>query len=322
MKPLIKLHCADVLTLYDKWSEPTCIVSDGAYGLDLFPSDPKTITGLIEWYHPHVEAWSRRATPSTTLWFWNTEIGWATVHPLLAANGWEYRSLNVWDKGVAHIAGNCNTQTMRKFPVVTEVCAHYGRAERFVGPSGQDFSINDMQTWLRNEWIRSGLPMYLANEACGVKNAATRKYLTACHLWYYPPPEMFAAMAAYVNRHGEARGCPYFSLDGKTVVSAAAWERLRAKFYCPMGVTNVWAEPAVRGDERVKIGGRAMHTNQKPLALLERLIRASTDEGDVVWEPFGGLCSVAVAAKAAGRKCLSAEIVPEFHEAALRRGIR
>jgi len=50
--------------------------------------------------------------------------------------------------------------------------------------------------------------------------------------------------------------------------------------------------------------------------LLDRIIRASSDPGDVVWEPFGGLCSTAVAAYRAGRSCYSAEILPAFYELA------
>ena len=42
----------------------------------------------MEWYRPHVETWSRAARPATTLWFWNTELGWATVHPLLRDVPW------------------------------------------------------------------------------------------------------------------------------------------------------------------------------------------------------------------------------------------
>lgn len=44
------------------------------------------------------------------------------VHPLLARHGFEYEQTIVWDKGVAHIAGNVNGATIRRFPVVTEVC--------------------------------------------------------------------------------------------------------------------------------------------------------------------------------------------------------
>ena len=53
-----------------------------------FPGDPPTPEELPEWYEPHIMAWSDRAVPLTTLWFWNTEIGWANVHPLLVKYGW------------------------------------------------------------------------------------------------------------------------------------------------------------------------------------------------------------------------------------------
>src|SRR6266478_5760109 len=58
-------------------------------------------------------------------------VGWATVLPLLVKHGWEYRCCNLWDKGMSHVAGNANTQTLRKFPVVTEVCVHYVKAANF-----------------------------------------------------------------------------------------------------------------------------------------------------------------------------------------------
>ena len=72
-------------------------------------------------------AWSRYARPATTFWFGNIEVGWATVHPLLVENGWDYVQVITWDKGVAHIAGNVNGKTIRRFPVATEVCAFYQR---------------------------------------------------------------------------------------------------------------------------------------------------------------------------------------------------
>ena len=74
------LVLGNALDHYDAWPSPTVIVSDGAYGVSGFPGDPPTPEGLADWYAPHVAAWSRRALPSTTLWFWGTEIGWATVH--------------------------------------------------------------------------------------------------------------------------------------------------------------------------------------------------------------------------------------------------
>ena len=315
------IHFDRAEALYALWPTPTCIISDGPYGLSGFPGDLHTATKLSEWYRPHVAAWSKRATPQTTLWFWNSELGWATVHPILVEHGWEYRACHVWDKGIGHAAGNSNSETLRKLPVVTEVCVQYIRRAEFE-VNGQ---VMTMQDWLRHEWIRSGLPMYRANEACGVTNAATRKYLTADHLWYYPPPEAFERMAKFVNEHGTREGAPYFAVGGR-VITAEEWARLRAKFNCPIGVTNVWNHPQVSGEERVNGTRQAMkwkykslHGSQKPLKLIMLTITTCTDAGDVVWEPFGGLCPVAVCSLDLNRQSFSAEIIPEFYTAAVRR---
>jgi len=312
----VTLHCDDSLNLYERWPTPVCIVSDGAYGVSGFPGDPPTHNGLASWYRPHIEEWTKKATPLTTLWFWNTEVGWATVHPVLVELGWEYVACHVWNKGMGHIAGNSNTKTLRQFPIVTEVCAQYVKPATFdIGGSNVS-----MQAWLRHEWLRSKLPMYLANKACGVKNAATRKYLTSDHVWYFPPPEAFASMAHYLNTKGDPNGRPYFSLDGQHSLSASEWERMRSKFHCKFGINNVWNEPAVRGQERLKgIGAKCLHTNQKPLKLLELIIEASTDPGDMVWDPFGGLCSTSIAAHKLNRRSVSAEIERIFFLAASNR---
>ena len=317
------IHHDHAEALYDRWPEPTCIVVDGPYGVAGFPGDLPTVDNLTEWYRPHVDAWTRRSTPLTTLWFWNTEVGWATVHHVLVESGWDYRACHIWNKGLGHIAGNANTRTLRKLPVTTEVCVQYVRRAEFQSQDGEPLT---MQEWLRSEWQRSGLPMRLANDACGVKNAATRKYLTADHLWYYPPPESFSAMAKYLNRHGGKHGRPYFSIDGRKPLTAAQWAKMRAKFDCPTGVTNVWTQPHVGGAERVngqrermKWKYRSLHGSQKPLNLVELTIETTTDAGDAVWEPFGGLCPAAVASLSLGRVCHSAEIVREFYIAAAQR---
>lgn len=164
------LYGGDALAIYDAWDAPTCIVSDGPYGLGKFPGEANTHDGLAEWYYPHVAEWTRRSSATTTLWFWNSELGWATVHPVLIANGWQYEECCVWDKGIAHVAGNCNSKTIRGVPVVTEVCVRYVRVATFETAKGNRLPIKE---WVRAEWARSRLPMSRSNEACGVKNAAT-----------------------------------------------------------------------------------------------------------------------------------------------------
>jgi DNA modification methylase len=309
----IMLFYGDSLGLYERWARPNVIISDGGYGILGFEGDTSDHFGLPRWYEPHIAAWAKWALPSTTLWFWNSEIGWAAVHPTLEKYGWRYVNCNIWNKGKAHIAGNVNTTKIRRFPVVTEVCVQYVREVRV-----QELTLKE---WLLAEWRRTGLRLRQANEACRVRDAAVRKYLDQTHLWYFPPPEAVARLAAYANRHGDPAGRPYFSLDGRRSVQEADWSLLRSKFYCPHGVTNVWDRPPVNGNERVKVvnGGRAVHLNQKPLDLIERIIAASSDEDDVVWEPFGGLFTACIAAHQLKRRAFASEIDSTYFQLGLRR---
>ncbi|WP_443094838.1 DNA methyltransferase [Rothia koreensis] len=319
------IHVGDAQDAYDSWPRPDCIISDGAYGVRGFHGDTTDEAGLQEWYLPHIKAWTEASRPGTVLWFWGTEVGWATVHPELRDHGWDYVQTVTWDKGLSHIAGNVNGRTIRRFPVVTEVCVMYQR--RFEVKVQQD--TLDAQAWLRNEWKRSGLPMYLANEACGVKNAATRKYLTSDWLWYWPPGEAVEAMAEYCNENGFESKRPYFSLDGIRSVRATEWDSYRYPWNHVHGLTNVWTRPPLHDRERMKgsmkrsaprvykpTKASTTHLNQKPLELMERIIHATTGPGDVVWEPFGGLGTGSVAAVALGRKACFAELDPYFAELA------
>lgn len=311
----LKIFNADVCNLYADWPKPIVIISDGPYGINGFSGDLPVPVGLAEWYEPHIRAWSEKSTPQTTLWFWSTEIGWATVHPVLAKYGWEYRACHIWDKGLAHAAGNTNSKTLRKLPIVTEVCVQYVKKPVFHVAN----RTLTMQEWLRQEWQRTGLPLSRTNEVCGVKNAATRKYFTKDHRWYFPPPEAFEKIVTYANQYGKESGKPYFSIDGKTPLTKSEWETYRSKFYCPLGITNVWRVPPVNGSERIKNGSKALHANQKPLQLIELTISLSSEEGDVIWEPFGGLCTTAVAAYNLNRRCFSAEIDEKMYHRAVTR---
>lgn len=310
----INLFKGNSLDYYDEWESPTTIISDGAYGILGFEGDTSDHMGIPAWYEPHVKKWSEAATAQTTLWFWNSEIGWATAHPILEKYGWRYVNCNSWNKGKGHIAGNVNTAKIRRFPVVSEVCVQYVFEAK----------VNELllRDWLRSEWKRTGLPMKKANEACGVKDAATRKYFDKGHLWYFPPPKAFERMVVFANIHGNENGKPYFSYDGVEPMTAFEWDKMRAKFNCPHGYTNVWERGSLRGNERIKspkTNSKAAHLNQKPLDLMRLIIESSTDEGDVIWEPFGGLFSASLAASMLNRRSYACELDSDYFNLGLKR---
>lgn len=78
---------------------------------------------------------------------------------------------------------------------------------------------------------------------------------------------------------------------------------------------NVWHFPRVR----FKMTEYQKHPSQKPEALLERIIRASSNENEVVFDPFGGSFTTAAVAQRLGRRSISIECNPKYVQAGMAR---
>ena len=300
----INLYNSPVEKMYDQWPSPDLIFSDGPYGLNFFDEDYSSKKKMLNWYIPHIEAWSMRASYKTVLLFCGREISWATMHPVLEKNGWIYRQLIIWDKGLSHIAGRVNSKTQRTLPITTEVVGFYCRP-----PVYADKDMEEAQNYLRSEWIRSGIPISKANGACGVKNAATRKYLTADNMWYPPPIDKLHKLMTYANANGKIDGWPYFNRISEYTDKMQSGDKMRDWYYfsLPIGLTNV-----------IRCHSKATgHPNAKPFEFLISLLRPFICEGMTFWEPFGGTCSASIAASRMGAKCYAAEINKKYYNSAI-----
>lgn len=78
---------------------------------------------------------------------------------------------------------------------------------------------------------------------------------------------------------------------------------------------NVWQIPRVR----YRMAEYENHPTQKPVALLERIILASSDPGELVLDPFSGTFTTAFVAKQLGRCSIGIEIEEEYVKIGLRR---
>ncbi len=78
---------------------------------------------------------------------------------------------------------------------------------------------------------------------------------------------------------------------------------------------NVWDFSRVR----FKMEEYENHPTQKPKELLERIILASSNVGDIVLDPFSGSFTTSSVAKELGRKSIGIEINKEYYKIGLRR---
>ena len=61
------------------------------------------------------------------------------------------------------------------------------------------------------------------------------------------------------------------------------------------------------------------HPTQKPLGLLDRIIKASTKEGDLILDPFNGSGTTGLVAKMLNRKYIGIEQEEEYLDLSIRR---
>ena len=81
-----------------------------------------------------------------------------------------------------------------------------------------------------------------------------------------------------------------------------------------------WMMPICNGKERLKKeNGKKVHSTQKPEALLHRIILATTNKGDAVFDPFLGTGTTAVVAKKLGRNYYGIEKDLKYFKAAQER---
>lgn len=78
---------------------------------------------------------------------------------------------------------------------------------------------------------------------------------------------------------------------------------------------NVWEFSRVR----YRMDEYENHPTQKPIALLERIIKASSNEGDIVLDPFSGTFTTCYVAKELNRNCIGIELQDEYVKIGLRR---
>ncbi len=85
----------------------------------------------------------------------------------------------------------------------------------------------------------------------------------------------------------------------------------------PLGkrMHDVWRIPTINNMAKERTG----YPTQKPLALLKRIIKASSKEGDVVFDPFCGCATTCVAAQQLQRKWIGIDIEAQAAELLVQR---
>jgi adenine-specific DNA-methyltransferase len=90
------------------------------------------------------------------------------------------------------------------------------------------------------------------------------------------------------------------------------YSKLAQTFNPQMGLTDIWRDIDFYQEKR-------FHPTQKPLKLIKRLIQASSNQGDVVLDPFGGSGVSALASLVLKRQFITIELDDSFYQTIVER---
>ena len=243
-------------------------------------------------YYAWCEQWiaelGRVAKWSASFWLFGFPQQLTTLLPVIERAGFTFRQQIVVNKGMQAVAGRTSDK-LKMFPTATESIFffHYEARDH----------IRDL---LQAERKRLNM------KGCDV-NGYLGKAITG--------GGTFACVASE-KKPREHRVYPTRSDWTKLqeIMNLPEYDDLVYTFNLPRGLTDVWDDINFYDRKVTKI-----HSTQKPVALMERLVLASSNAGNSVLDIFAGSGSTAVACKMHGREFLGCEIDSEYYTKSLER---
>jgi DNA modification methylase len=271
-------------------------------------------------------AWWRAFRPhaedNASAYIWgNAEELWRLwyVGGLSKSERLTFRNEIVWDKKTAGAGGisHMGAEGFRQYPCSTERCLFFMLGE-------QGFNTNADNYWEGWEPIRKYLNDEM--EKCGgtknwkaaLGNQMGGHYFTKSQ-WCFPTEEAYKKLQAFGK--GDAFKREHDELKREHDELKREHDELKREFYGTRAyfdnthdnMTDVWEFNRVTGEKRHG------HATPKPIEMMARAIKSSTQDGGLLVEPFLGSGSTLIAAEQLGRKCYGMEISPAYCDVIVQR---
>ena len=244
----------------------------------------KTEKDYVEWSLKWIKEVSRILRIGGTFYCFGYFRTLALLVPHLEDMGLELRQQIILDKGMRAVSGRA-TKKYKIFPNVTESIL-------FIIKDNKQF----VKPFLKERQKALGLTAKQINEALGVKSNGGGMWSiytgkNVCE--QFPTEELWNKLSSILDFE-----MPY--------------NKVAQTFNPQMGYTDVWADIDFYKEKH-------LHPTQKPLKLIRRLIEASSNEGDIVLDPFSGAGSTQLSSIQLKRHYIGIELDEGYYKIGLNR---
>ena len=244
----------------------------------------KTEKDYVEWSLKWIKEVSRILRIGGTFYCFGYFRTLALLVPHLDDMGLELRQQIILDKGMRAVSGRA-TKKYKIFPNVTESIL-------FIIKDNKQF----VKPFLKERQKALGLTAKQINEALGVKSNGGGMWSiytgkNVCE--QFPTEELWNKLSSILDFE-----MPY--------------NKVAQTFNPQLGYTDVWTDIDFYKEKH-------LHPTQKPLKLIRRLIEASSNEGDIVLDPFSGAGSTQLSSIQLKRHYIGIELDEGYYKIGLDR---
>ena len=208
----------------------------------------------------------------------------ALVVPHLESLGLELRQQIIIDKGMRSVSGRA-TKNYRMFPNTTE-------SVLLITKDNKQF----LKPFLKKLQENKNLTSKEVNEKLGTSS-------NGGGMWSIYTGKNVCEQFPTKNAWVKLQNALEFDLD---------YHKVSQTFNAQIGLTDVWTDINFYDENRI-------HPTQKPIKLIERLILASSNENDLIVDPFGGSLSTGISCYKNNRNFISIEMDKTYFEKSIER---
>lgn len=295
------------------------VVTDPPYniGKDYWDS----IEGYVDWCVEWLLECQRVLKPNGVLYVWHNDMEQIAqlMEAIRTKTAFRFISFIVWKKDWYRTFSwkNRKEGEQRSFFNICEYCLHFfnfkGKTNKKDRTGLQAIyddpnSFASLKSWYRSEKQRLGLTdkdIRTKYEQVTKKRAHMVRHYFADFQFDIPTQKIWESVFVPL---GFSKN--YEELRREYEELRREYEELRPVHKISGDCSNVF---------QGKVTGERLHSCQKPLTIIEKLVRCSSREGDVVLDPFMGSATTAIACMHTGRHYIGFEFDAKNHEKAINR---
>ena len=302
---LLQGDCLQVLkTLEDKSVD--LILTDPPYNIGKTKWDK--VPNYIEWCGKWFIECQRVLKDNGSFYWWQKDmVQIAQLMEWLRNNSeFVFNSFIIWDKGDFRARGWKNpseNNTLRSWFNTCEYCLSYTfQDETGLGKVLKNPAFYGLQNYFLEERKKTGKTATFLDKVMGIKTSYCYWEKPTTHAYRIPDKKNYEALQKYFK--GQAFSQEYESLRQEYESLRQEYESLRYTHNLDTNHNNVWKSSEHNSGKQ--------HPTQKPIDLMERIVKTSSKEGGIILDPFMGSGTTGVACKNLNRNFIGIEMEPEY----------